>query len=153
MTIYWIPERPDPSGGNGTHTRMAIDGAGTIHLLYISDITSSLMHATGTPRQLFPVPGGGLLSGLFQWTLEDLENATYSDPSYHFSDPELNDLAIDSKGRLHLCLFNMDQLSHAFFDASTGVFMISPVEKAEEPGRLGDDDRKRQFRPHRVCVG
>ena len=149
MAIYWIPERPDPSGSNGSHTRMAIDGAGTTHLLYVSDITLSLLHATGTPRQLFPVPGGGFHSGLFQWTLEDLGNARYSDPSFYSPEPYLNDLAIDSKGRLHLCLnntehlSNTEQLSHALFDASTGVFMISPVDKLKVAGlamTIANDD-------------
>jgi hypothetical protein len=88
------------------------------------------MHAIGTPRPLFVAPGarGAAVYGGYRWTVEDLEDASYSDPNYYWSDPNLNDLAIDSKGRLHLCLFNQSQLSHAIWDDSAGQFVLTAVE-------------------------
>ena len=132
MTIQWIAELPD-GAGSGSHTRMVVDGAGIVHLLYVDDVTDSLMHAIGTPRFLPQVvsvlgsTGVGVIVG-HQWTVEDLENASYSDPNYHYSDSDLNDLALDSQGRLHLCLCNMDQISHAVRDPS-GQFVLTAVEK------------------------
>jgi hypothetical protein len=139
MAVYWIADLPDRSGSsNGSHTRIAIDGASNVHLLYVDGITSSLMHAIGTPQSLLVAPraGGVTIYGGYQWTLEDLEGASYSDPNYYYSDSDLNDLAIDSKGRLHLCLFNMSQLSHSVWDDSAGQFVLTPVEL--RLGSLGD---------------
>jgi len=148
MTIQWIAELPD-GAGSGSHTRMVVDGAGIVHLLYVDDVTDSLMLATGTPRFLPQVQsplgsaGVGFIVG-HQWALEDLENASYSDPTYHWSDPDLNDLALDSQGRLHLCLCNMDQVSHAVRDPN-GQFVLTAVEKklgtpADVRMTIGKDD-------------
>ena len=148
MTIQWIAELPD-GAGSGSHTRMVLDGTGNVHLLYVSDITDSLMHAVGTPKSLPQVGsplglvGGGFVVG-HQWTVEDLESASYSDPNYHYSDSDLNDLAFDSQGRLHLCLCTMDQLSHAVQDAS-GQFVLTAVEQklgtpADLRMTIGKDD-------------
>lgn len=139
MTIQWIAELPD-GAGSGSHTRMVVDGAGNVHLLYVDDVTDSLMHAVGTPKFLPQVvsplgsTGVGVIVG-HQWTLENLENASYSDPTYHYSDSDLNDLALDSQGRLHLCLCTMDQLSHAVRDPG-GQFVLTAVEK--KLGSLAD---------------
>ena len=129
MAVYWIAELPDRSGSNGSHTRIAIDGASNVHLLYVDDTTTSLMHAIGTPRPFTPGGGAAAVYGGYQWTLENLEGASFSDPNYYWSDPDYNDLAVDSKGRLHLCLFNMSQLSHAVWDDSAGQFVLTVLER------------------------
>ena len=123
MTIQWITEAPDTRPGSGLNTK--IFAGGKAHLVYV--VNNQLTYAIGSPGQLFVIliGGGPVASQVYQWIRHD--NVL---PSLQGNAVIQFDLALDSRGRTHLCFQGMqDQMTlggvrHAVWDGSH--FVPSP---------------------------
>jgi hypothetical protein len=131
MSIYWIPELPDDAPYTGSDTRIAIDSGGVVHLLYVNGTTSSLRYAKGKLDAFFIFPGGATpIGGRYSWTKTDID--------VPFADPSLFDLAVDSRGRAHLCFSGelpgsvLGSVIHAVWDETAGQFARTALQAAEE---------------------
>jgi hypothetical protein len=109
MSTQWISEVPDMTAGAGLNIRMTIDSARNVHVAYV--VNNQLNYRIGSPGQVIVVlGGGGSLVGIqtYQWVRHDnvLPSSAWSVPTPQF------DLAVDSKGRAHLCFQGIEMQDH-----------------------------------------
>lgn len=146
MSIQWLAEVPDSTSDSGLNSRISVDAAGNVHLAYV--VNTKLRYGIGSPGQLFLgglTAGGPVVSQAYNWTFhEDVVPVPSSaEEDFWF------DLAVDSKGRAHLCylgvhgLYNsVGNLLHAAWDGLK--FVPEQVQDSTFPRALamaiaGDD--------------
>ena len=125
--IYWIAELPDNSPYTGTTTRIAVDSGGVVHLVYVNPTTVSLRYAKGKLDTffIFETDLGTRIGLKYKWTITEIEPP--------WADWNSLDLAVDSKGRAHLCFIGelpgsvLATLIHAVWDETAGQFARTEV--------------------------